>query len=202
MTVDQVLKKILEYVKGIITLSKENGEVNNENLTNITELTEQTNNLLITNNGLLNSLLAESKIDFEMASVRDSNGDIYQLVFEKDETTGAVITSYIDADGNIAVPVGAVEFLDPLSLLSTIITEIQKLTAAKAPTSVASTGITNIPTGATEISVFNNGTGNATVNGTTCPPGVTRTFGFKNPTSAIIVCDGGGTEQLIIDYMA
>lgn len=73
---------------------------------------------------------------------------------------------------------------------------------AKTPTSVASTGVTNIPAGATEISIFNNGTGDATVNGVVCPPGVTRNFGMRNPTSAVIVCDGGGTEELIIDYMA
>lgn len=85
-----------------------------------------------------------------------------------------------------------------------ILVEILKLSsdiAAKTPTSVVSTGVTNIPVGATEISIFNNGTGDGTVNGVKIPAGVTRTFGFKNPTSAIIVCNGGGTEELIIDYM-
>ena len=85
--------------------------------------------------------------------------------------------------------------------ISSLITKIDKLTVVKAPTSFASTGVTNIPVGATEVSIFNNGTGDAEVNGTKIPAGVTRTFGFNNPTSAIIVCDGGGTEELIIDYM-
>lgn len=88
---------------------------------------------------------------------------------------------------------------------STLVVADQKLgylTVDKTPTSIASTGVTNIPAFATEISIFNNGTGDAIVNGVKCPAGVTRTFGFKNPTSAIIVCDGLGTEELIIDYMA
>jgi hypothetical protein len=107
-------------------------------------------------------------------------------------TLAAILACLCTGEGNIK------------SLLSGINSDTSALVAdigAKVPISVASTGITNIPAGTTEISIFNNGTGDATVNGVKCPPGVTRTFGFKNPTSAIIVCDGGTTEELIIDYM-
>ena len=82
-----------------------------------------------------------------------------------------------------------------------ILNGIASLNASKTATSVVTTGTHNVPVGATEVSIFNNGTGDATVNGTKIPAGVTRTFGFKNPLAAIIACDGGGTEELIIDYM-
>jgi hypothetical protein len=126
----------------------------------------------------------------EQVILRDSNDD-YKLVVDAadvQDETGTPIGTYQDV-------------IDFLTGLVGIPTDVNVVSVVKAPTSVASTGVTNIPEGATEISIFNNGTGNATVNGVVCPAGVTRTFGFKNPTSAIIVCDGGGTEELIIDYM-
>lgn len=115
---------------------------------------------------------------------------------------GTLITNTNNLDVALSTRASEATLLAANALLATIDADTSALTAAKTPTSVVSTGVTNIPAGATEISVFNNGTGNATVNGTVLPAGVTRTFGFKNPTSAQIVCDGGGTEQLIIDYMA
>jgi len=79
------------------------------------------------NGGILTNLLNENKIDFELASVEDSNGDIFKLVFEKDETTGNVTVSYIDAQGNPATPVGTVNFLNPVSVLTQLLTELQNL---------------------------------------------------------------------------
>ena len=79
------------------------------------------------NGGVLTSLLNENKIDFELASVEDSNGDIFKLVFEKDETTGATTISYIDAQGNAATPVGTVNFLNPVSVLTQLLAELQNL---------------------------------------------------------------------------
>lgn len=84
-----------------------------------------------------------------------------------------------------------------------------ELKRQKTPTSVITDGTelptayeVSIPVGASEISVFNNGTTDATVNGVKCPAGVTRTFGFKNEIDTAIVCTGNATAELIIDYMA
>jgi hypothetical protein len=92
--------------------------------------------------------------------------------------------------------------------LQKIADNTQGISELKTPTSVITDGTelptpyeVTIPAGASEISIFNNGTGDATVNGVKCPPGVTRNFGMRNPISAVIVCNGGGTEELIIDYM-
>jgi len=72
---------------------------------------------------------------------------------------------------------------------------------AKTPTSVNTTGAGTVPIGASEISFFNNGSIDATVNGTPLPAGVTRTFGFKNDIDTAIAYNGNG-EQVLIDYMA
>lgn len=85
-----------------------------------------------------------------------------------------------------------------------IINAIASLNASRTPTSIdtdvaGATG--NVPVGATEISFFNAGSADATVNGTTIPAGVTRTFGFKNPINAAIAFDAL-TSRLLIDYMA
>ena len=71
----------------------------------------------------------------------------------------------------------------------------------KTPTSVNTTGAGSVPIGASEISFFNNGSLDATVNGTPLPAGVTRTFGFKNDIDTAIAYNGNG-EQVLIDYMA
>jgi hypothetical protein len=84
-------------------------------------------NAITANGNVLTNLLNENKIDFELASVEDSNGDIFKLVFEKDETTGNVTVSYIDAQGNPATPVGTVNFLNPVSVLTQLLTELQNL---------------------------------------------------------------------------
>lgn len=74
------------------------------------------------------------------------------------------------------------------------------LSAQKTPTSIVTIANHTVPIGATEVSIFNNGATAATVNGTTLPPGITRTFGFRNPIASAIVCTSAG-NQLLIDYM-
>lgn len=219
----------------------------------------------------LTNLLAENKLDFEIKSVKDANGDVFQLRGSLNEETGVYTWDYIDAEGNVATPVTPVEFLNPDALLTaiqttletidtvldnikidtanldvalstraadatvvatnnllTIIdavldnikldtanldvalstrateTTLQVLTNQKTPTSidtdVAGTA-GSVPIGATEISFFNAGNNDATVNGITIPAGVTRTFGFHNPISTAITFDAL-TSRLLIDYMA
>lgn len=70
----------------------------------------------------------------------------------------------------------------------------------KTATSVSTTATGTVPIGASEISFFNNGNNDATVNGIPLPAGVTRTFGFKNDIDTAIAFDGNG-EQILIDYM-
>ena len=126
----------------------------------------------------------------EQVILRDSNDD-YRLVVDA-----------ADVQDDRGTPIGTYQdVIDFLTKLVGIPADVNVVSVLKTPISFSSSGVTNVPVGATEVSVFNNGTGDAIVNGVKCPAGVTRTFGFKNPISAVIVCDGRGTEELIIDYM-
>lgn len=204
------VKKILDSIKCIRENSIKCCERTNNNLTDIITEGEEANVTLLAINASLQALLAETKIDFEMASVIDSNGDIYQLVFEKDETTGAVVTSYIDADGNIAVPVGAVEFVSPNTLLAgiqatldNIEDELIEINKQKTAVSLNTTGAFTIPIGASEISVFamgGAGGGTPSLNGSIVPRGVTRNYGQKNEIDTAMSGNGNG-RQVLIDYM-
>jgi hypothetical protein len=80
----------------------------------------------------LQNLLAENKLDFEIKSVKDANGDIFQLRGTLDEETGVFTWDYIDAEGNAysalnqpGGPQGSVEFLNPDGLLSAILIELE-----------------------------------------------------------------------------
>lgn len=87
------------------------------------------------------------------------------------------------------------------STTNALLEEIRdKLVAQKTPTSVVTTTTENIPVGASEVSVFNNGSSNATVNGTILPPGFERSFGFLAPTATTIPVVANG-NQVLIDYM-
>lgn len=87
------------------------------------------------------------------------------------------------------------------AVLDTIKVDTGIITLSKTATSINTTGSGSVPIGASEVSFFNNGSLDATVNGTPLPAGVTRTFGFKNDILVAIAYDGNG-EQLLIDYMA
>jgi len=82
----------------------------------------------VVSNTLL-SLLAENKLDFEMKSVIDANDDVFQLRGTLNEETGAFSWDYIDAAGNVAVPVAPITFLNPDGLLTNILAELQTLNA-------------------------------------------------------------------------
>lgn len=76
---------------------------------------------------VLQNLLAENKLDFEIKSVKDANGDVFQLRGTLDEETGVFTWDYIDAEGNAysalnlpGGPQGSVEFLNPDGLLTAI----------------------------------------------------------------------------------
>ena len=76
---------------------------------------------------VLQNLLAENKLDFEVKSVKDANGDVFQLRGTLNEETGVFTWDYIDAEGNAYAaldlpggPQSPVEFLNPDALLTAI----------------------------------------------------------------------------------
>ncbi|NIP30410.1 MAG: hypothetical protein GTN59_07570, partial [Candidatus Dadabacteria bacterium] len=80
----------------------------------------------------LGSLLEENKLDFEIKSIKDFNGDVFQLRGTLDEETGVYVWDYIDAAGNAYTtldlpggPQSPVEFLNPDGLLSAILSELE-----------------------------------------------------------------------------
>jgi hypothetical protein len=150
---------------------------------------------------VLTDLFSEQRIDFELKCVEDGNGDIYLLRVTWDENApGGYTIDYIDAAGNVVVPVAPLKICSPNEVLQNILTEIQKLTAEKAPVSLTQNTDHVVPVGATEITVFNNGATNITINGAVTPPGFKRSYGFKNPISAVLNVVTSG-NQVLIDYM-
>lgn len=59
---------------------------------------------------------AGSGLDFELRTVKDAFGDLFQLRMRLDEGTGTYTIEYIDANGVVATPVAPVEFLDPTAV--------------------------------------------------------------------------------------
>lgn len=149
---------------------------------------------------VLNAIVASDQ-DIEILLVRDEGDSDVVVQQITNYQTGTPVVSYKKVDGTTHTVIGPLVYLDPSAVMNLILTELQVTTAQKTPTHYVGTGTHNVPIGATEISIFNNGTGDATVNATIIPAGVTRTFGFKNPIAVAIACDGVGSEQLIIDYM-
>lgn len=72
---------------------------------------------------ILNAIIASDQ-DIEILLVRDTgNSDevVQQIV---DYQTGTPVYSYKDVDGNVYVPVGPLEYLDPSAVLNLMLTEI------------------------------------------------------------------------------
>jgi len=99
--------------------------------------TVATETTLQTVSNTLTSLLAENKLDFELRSVVDDNGDVFQLRGTLDEETGVYSWDYIDAAGAVAVPVAPVEFINPEGLLTVIYSELQTLNATDFATAAS-----------------------------------------------------------------
>lgn len=88
-------------------------------------------NALNAQNSILADIFAKGDIDFELAKVIDDNGDLFQIVFEKDEDTGTISVSYIDAEGNSATPQAPISFVNPSSDLSAITSVLNQILGKK-----------------------------------------------------------------------
>jgi len=166
------------------------------------------------------TLVTENKIDFELAAVKDSEGTVWQMVFEKDEATGAINVKYIGADGTPGAVVGGVTFLDPILVLTNILTalatiytnlQLNTISVANIDTKLAPQPRTHItlslsavgavPVGSLCGSVLNAGNAAGVWNGIPIPAGVSipwQPIGNRDVYGAIPF-DGTGT-LLIIEF--
>lgn len=100
---------------------------------------------------LLGAILAEmqKQKDFEMLKVRDANGDIFALRATFNETSGTYSYDYIDAQGNVAIPVNPLEFLNPDNLLTLIYQSLLPIQGTDTPDIIELSGIStvNLPAG-------------------------------------------------------
>jgi hypothetical protein len=72
---------------------------------------------------VLNAIVAADQ-DIEILLVRDTgNGDVV-LQQITDYQTGVPVVTYKDVNGNVVVPVGPLEYLDPSAVLNLMLTEI------------------------------------------------------------------------------
>ena len=77
---------------------------------------------------VLNAIVASDQ-DIEILLVRDTgNGDIV-LQQITDYQTGVPVVTYKDVNGNVVVPVGPLEYLDPSAVLNLILTQMTALNA-------------------------------------------------------------------------
>lgn len=63
---------------------------------------------------------AGSGLDFELRTVKDANGDLFQLRMKLDEGADTYSIDFIDANGSVATPVAPVEYLDPTTASVTL----------------------------------------------------------------------------------
>ena len=77
---------------------------------------------------VLNAIVASDQ-DIEILLVRDTgNGDVV-LQQITDYQTGVPVITYKDVNGNVVVPVGPLEYLDPSAVLNLMLTELLTLNA-------------------------------------------------------------------------
>jgi hypothetical protein len=170
-----------------------------------------------TTNTILSSTVATEATQLSVLAAVDMMRDYEtRLVIDNSDVTWLEVRYWDAQDGSLGAPVyyppgstvagspdtggAGLTYINPNTLLALIEGELIASNAQKTATSVNTTVISNIPVGASEISIFNNGMADATVNSTPLPAGVTRTFGFKNEIDTLIVCNGNG-NQILIDYM-
>jgi len=125
--------------------------------------------------------------DFELQVVKDANGDLFLFRPKLDESTDTYTFDYIDANGSIAYPVGALELIG------------QSYVQGNRTVSPPSTGVINIPINAKSISVAIVGDG-ATIDGVSRPDGFVRTFEISNVLQQSMVVNGNGTATIYVDY--
>ena len=125
--------------------------------------------------------------DFELQVVKDSNGDLFLFRPLLDEATGIYTFDYINADGSIASPVGALELIG------------QSYVQGNRTVVTPSTGVVNVPANAKSISVSIEGTG-ATIDTIARPDGFVRTYEISNVLQQAMVVNGNGTATVYVDY--
>lgn len=137
--------------------------------------------------------------DVEILLVRDKGNGNVVLQQITDYLGGAPVVTYKDVNGNVVVPVGPLEYLDPAAVLNLVLAELQTLNAGgqlatqttlaavntklTATTGVASTllvvtgaGAASVAAGKRTVSFFNSGNADASVNGATLARGVGITY--------------------------
>jgi len=96
----------------------------------------------------LTDILGEQQIEFSVKCIEDANGDIYLLRIRWDEDAGGGYTyDYIDAAGNVVVPVAPLKICDPSALLNAIVTELQTLNSTDFATETTLAAIQTLLTG-------------------------------------------------------
>jgi hypothetical protein len=151
---------------------------------------------------ILNAIVASGQ-DVEVLLVRDTGDSNKVLQQITDYITSTTI--YKDVNGNVVVPVGPLEYLDPSAVLNLILTQN---TSLNTPVTGLSNGgplrITDatgspIAAGKRRISCMNVGATNGSINGGVIKPGESLTWvgdGLRD-TLASMAYDGTGTELLI-----
>lgn len=123
--------------------------------------------------------------DDEMMKVYDSAGVLFYARAVFDADSGALISwTYYNADGTTGTPTGAVTWA---------------YSVQETPAIVITTASGSVTAGKKSISIYNSGTGAATVNGVSFPAGLSVSWtASEGNTLDAVTYDGGGTETLVI----
>lgn len=149
---------------------------------------------------ILNAIVASGQ-DVEVLLVRDTGDSNKVLQQITDYITSTTI--YKDVNGNVVVPVGPLEYLDPSAVLNLILTQNTSLNTPvnRTPTLVRKTDATGSPiaAGMRRVCFFNAGGSNGTVLGEVIKPGESIPFesGDLRDGLTAISYDGTGTELVI-----
>jgi hypothetical protein len=129
---------------------------------------------------VLNAIVASDQ-DIEILLVRDTGDSDKVLQQITNYETGTPVVIYKDVNGNVVVPVGPLEYLDPSAVLQLILADTTAL--ATPSTSVATTldvitgaGASSVSAGKRTVSFMNTGNNDATVNGTVLSKGIGITY--------------------------
>lgn len=76
----------------------------------------------------LNNLYSEQRLDFETRSVKDSSGNIYLMRISWDDSADSYTIDYIDGSGSVVTPTAPIQIYNTDGILTSILTELQKLT--------------------------------------------------------------------------
>lgn len=153
---------------------------------------------------VLNAIVASDQ-DVEILLVRDTGDSDKVLQQITNYETGTPVVTYKDVNGNVVVPVGPLEYLDPSAVLQLILADTTVLATPVTGLSnggpIRATDTTGSPiaAGKRRISCMNVGIANGSINGGVIKPGESLTWvgdGVRD-TLAAIAYDGTGTELLI-----